>query len=116
MILKIQFVKSRSPVFDLALALIKKAKTYKEIEEGKAKVYSAEFEYNIEEERHAFEEIFKLSAGWRGMFVYIDGKLSDNYDIWTLFAPVIPQEIIPNKIIDAEIVEPYKLLNSKKNK
>lgn len=105
--LRIQFAKSNSTFFDLALSLIKKTPTFKESGEGKAKIFSAEFEYYDKAELQSFTEIFRLAAGWKGMFVYFDDKLVDLYDVWDLLYHPLKTSA---RIIDVEDVGERKRL------
>ena len=68
--LRIDFYKSNSSLFQLALKLCRQVPTYKEVGEGVTKKYCVEFDNYTDE----FEHILTLCASWKTACFYMNNK------------------------------------------
>jgi hypothetical protein len=78
--LRVEFFKSRSDYFNLAVDLCRKQLSYKEVATPAGVKHCIEFDSFNEE----FKQIFRFCSCWKGAFFHIDDKPMKSHKIWRL--------------------------------
>lgn len=107
--IRVEFTRSKSSSYSMAVRFCKRLPTYEEIDDAGVLVHAVEF---ASQDRGTWAALMSLMGNWKGAAYYLDGKPTTALEIWNMpytqkeeGGPIYdPKEWTPT-VIDVEAVQ-----------